>query len=152
MWEPHKLSSCVDKIHLGYLTAILSASLLVWYLMIAYRWFDACRYASKDTRNMWLWLVIIFIACAVAGYGTLLLAVFAPKTAVIVRIIFLSIQNVACPLFWYCAANKKFTIITSNEHIGQQLQTINIKNLDNSGLGILTRQLLTEHTKRILNG
>lgn len=120
-WEPMTLQCCVGSDLLGWLTAGLACGMLFWYSAIASRWWEAANYSSPEGKNVWRWLVAIFIVCAVAGYGSLIMALWFPKTAVMVRIVFLSIQNICCPAFWHYASKRRFETLGRREAMGAKL-------------------------------
>ncbi len=92
-WQPHNLIHCLDSATLGYLTASLAVGMLVWYLLIAKRWWCALQHAPVSGRRVWGWLIAIFIICAMAGYVSLVVSLVLPKIAVWWRIAFLLVRG-----------------------------------------------------------
>jgi hypothetical protein len=141
-WHPHTLQDCVGSEILGWLTAILALGMLCWYLAIAKRWYESLQLASEGGKAVWGWLVVIFIVCAMGGYVALIVMIWFPKTSVIFRISFLSIQNIACPFFWALARRYKFHLQGHYEKIGEGLSTAKIEDLTDHELATLTRKLV----------
>lgn len=149
-WNPSDLQHCVDSPLLGWLTGGLACGMLVWYAMIATRWWEASRLASPEGCKVWQWLVIIFVICAMAGYGSWILALFAPKTAVWTRVLFLTAQNLACPMFWKYATHRRFTSIGRFESIGEQITKAVTEpdRMDDRELASLARQMVAKSLER----
>ena len=149
-WEPHDLCECVGSLILGYSTAGLAAGMLFWYSVIAWKWWESSKLASRETANLWRWLVTIFVVCAIAGYMSWIIALWLPKVAVILRIMALAVQNVACPMFWYYAASRQFTAAGVNERIGAALASSDPDHLNDRELAELARKLVAKSLDRII--
>ena len=148
VWNPLNLRQCVGSPILGELTGLLALGMLFWYVLIAYKWLESSRLASEEGKWLWRWLVAIFIVCAVAGYFSLILALFFPKVSVILRILALATQNVVCPLFWSYAASRRFVAVSSNEKIGMVLSSQNTEEMSDRELALLARSLIMNRFSR----
>lgn len=150
-WAPHTLQHCLDSAVLAYSTASLAFGTLVWYGIIAFKWFESMRHSSDRARKTWMWLATIFVVCATAGYFSWILALVVPKTAVIVRITALATLNVICPVFWGYARRKSFSAINTEQHIGEQLVegAPSIINMTDHEIAILTRKILANSVEEV---
>ena len=144
-WTPHTLVECVDSPALGWLTGLLACGMLIWYVIIARKWWESSRLASAATAKLWQWLVVIFIVCACAGYLSWILALWWPKIATLLRIAALAVQNVACPMFWHYAASQRFTAASANEHVGANVVEAAGGNMDDRELASFVRRLVKEN-------
>jgi len=115
------LTECLDSPVLGWITGVLAFGMLIWYVIIARKWWEAAENSSDEARTAWRWMVAIFIICAVAGYVSWDLALFAPKVAVVVRITALAAQNIACPIFMTYAMRVQFYGFGTEQAIGHQI-------------------------------
>lgn len=150
-WHPKTLLECLDSPVLGYLTAFLAFGMLVWYVLIARKWWESARQSSNGARKAWQWLIVIFIVCAIAGYTSWIIAVFEPMIAAVLRITALSVQNVACPIFMYYASRKTFYAFGREQAIGFRVlehensyQTMTDRDLAN-----VMRRALDESSERL---
>jgi len=149
------LCECVGSDALGWTTAGLSFGVCIWYTAIIFRWWEAATASSPATRKVWIWLMVIFGVCTVAGYASLIIAMAAPKTAHSMRIMFLALQNIACPVFWFHAASRRFGTMGRNERIGSELShairnKLQAVTLKSPGVAITDMENLTEKEAVVL--
>jgi hypothetical protein len=148
-WAPHDLCSCIGSDTLGIITAMLALGVCFWYALIAAEWWRAAQEASPDGRRLWQWLIVIFAGCAVAGYATVGLMLWHPKQAVVIRLIALAVQNIACPIFIVCASSRSFRTVGRHEAIGCALSAPNVTALSDKDLADLARKLVIASIKRV---
>ncbi len=156
-WNPQNLCDCLGSESLGRVTALLCLGVCFWYAAITRRWLDAAKHASNDGCKVWSALAIVFIICAVAGYGTMALALFYPRLAVSLRVGFLILQNIACPIFLRYASTLVFTTISHNERLGQSLREAlggdkNIEQMDQKQVQAMVKAHETLAEVRMLVG
>ena len=142
-WEPLDLCSCVGSSVLGWLTAVLAVGLVAWYCLIGIRWLDTARYASPSGRKVWMWLVVIFVVCSIAGYGSWVIAMWFPKTATVLRLAVLLAQNIACPLFWYYGSHQRFVSIGKYEALGEEIANA-VDEESKNGINLSKRPAMSE--------
>lgn len=119
-WHPHDLFHCFDSDLLAWTTIILCLGVLIGYIVIALKtWLPSLRQASARASRALLFMMLIFIFCAIAGYGTVVVAAFAPKVGYVLRVIFLVAVNIVNLGFLYSKHGHEFKVIGQNEALGQ---------------------------------
>lgn len=152
-WQPIDICTCVDNKFLGYSIIILSLFIVFWYILICGRWYRAVKISSLEGKKAWMNLIIIFLICASASYFFPFLSLINPKFAHSLRVIFLVLMNVACPLFLYWTTDKKFSLIAKNEFIGEKIiEKVSAENLatymTDKELSSFVRQLVAVSLER----
>lgn len=148
-WTPSNLCECIGNDYLGIFTAILAAGIPAWYSVIAAKWWLAANEASPEGKRLWQWLVVIFVACSIAGYTTITLMLFMPKTAIILRIIALVALNIACPAFLMHADSRSFKTVGHHESIGNKLATADLDSMSDRELANFARALAIKSIKNL---
>lgn len=149
-WHPCNLAECVDSQSLAVLLMVLSAVVVAWYFRIMLIWREAALDATAGTCRCWQWLVVVFVVCATGGYGALVVSMFAPKAAVILRLSALCLQNLACWMFVSTAKNCRFRAIGRLESIGDKITKAITEpgDLSDRELATLARQLVGASLQR----
>ena len=124
--------------------AVLNTGIVVLYLLIGRRWWQAAKASSRDGRFVWVYLLLIFIVCAHAGYGVDVLKIWFPRTGVILRLTLLSVDWILCINFLRRASSYTFELRGRNERIGDELTRAMTRagGIDDMELLILTRRLV----------
>ena len=149
-WNPHSVIHNVDSVPLGIATIVLALITMVLFLLIAVRWLTASRYASPDGRNLWRWLVAIFLLTGLTTYGSLDLTMLWPRVAVWNRLIGMIVIDIACVIFLRKSSNQKFSSVAKSELIGEQIVKAVREPCDMSDreLASLSRQLVAKSLER----
>lgn len=149
-WNPAELCRCVGSPILGGTIALLSVGVLFWYTLIGMRWLETAHACSENGKHIFYYLVAIFAVCSLAGYGAPIIAFWAPRTAIVVKITCLIIQNVICPLFLKRAFGYKFDVLGKHEQIGSELtKAVNsVDGLKDRELASLARRLVSASLER----
>lgn len=151
-WQPHDLLHCLDSVWLGWATAALAGGVVWWYVLITIRWWQSARSASGTSRIVWRALVAVFVLCSLGGYASISIAVFDPKTAAIMRVVSMALQNIACPVFLFFASHKQFRAISSRDQIGHEIIKGVGENMGDKELASLARALVIKSLERRTNG
>ncbi len=149
-WHPQSVVDCTDSPLVGYATIVLGLTTCCWYCVITMQWLVAAKTASREARVVWRWLMIIFVVCAIAGYGSMALSLVWPAAFAIVRLTLLVVLNIACPMFLQCSIGQKFQSISKYEGIGQAMADAvqSVEQLDDKKLASLARQLVEKSLER----
>ena len=149
-WNPHSVIHNVDSVPLGIATIVLAFVTMVLFLLIATRWLTSSRYASRDGRNLWRWLVAIFLLTGLTTYGSLDLTVLWPRVAVWNRLIGMAVIDIACVIFLRKSSIHKFTNVAIAEHIGERIAVAASEPCEMSDreLASLARQLVAKSLQR----
>lgn len=149
-WEPHTIFHCLNNDILAYITIFAALGVLIWYFIIAFTtWFPGAKSSGKEGRNAIYWMAIIFLICAITGYGSLALTGWMPKFAYSLRILGLISLNIFCPWFLLSKGSQSFRLITKEQKVGHDF--LSIKNIDEYGdkeLAQKTRELLAERVQK----
>lgn len=147
-WSPHILKHCMDSSLLAWLTVILASAVVLYYVIIAWFWWRAARHSTARARQTWGWLVIVFVACGVAGYGAFAFALDSPKTAILLRLFMLVVLNIACPIFIGFARQKEFRCFGEAERIGSHFVGKDLSKMSNDEVVRLANTATCESIKR----
>ena len=135
---------------------VLVLGVLFWYSLISYRWFQSITRVSRESQQALVWMVLILVVCSMAAYVGIFLSLFIPEISFWIRPIFLAVQNVICPIFWFHPSSRRLGVMGTNEKIGNEMyKAVNELNSDELGdreLASLARRLVAESLKRMESG
>lgn len=147
-WNPHNLYKCLDSESVALFTAALSLGILIWYNIIGFLWYKSAKRASNEAKTVWYMLLIIFVLCSWGGYGAIIISLSFPKTSAIIKILFMALQNAACPVFWYYARRFKFQKYGQHQKIGEGILKKPIQEMTDKEVANLARNLVKEGIER----
>ena len=151
-WSPMNLCQCVGSVWLAWTITVLCGGVIFFYLLIAHRWLQAARLASEDCRAIWVWLIVIFVVCALAGYGSRIIAMYDPRLAVPFLVIVLVAQNIACPIFLYASSGRKFLTVGRYDAVGCQIFNAVAEELSDYELASVARTAVKKNLERMSSG
>ena len=149
-WNPHSVIHNVDSVPLGIATVALAFVTMFLFLLIALRWLTASKHASPDGRNLWRWLVTIFLLTGLTTYGSLDLMMLWPRVAVLNRLIGMIVIDIACVIFLVKSSSQKFTTVAKSEQIGDRIALAICEpcKMSDRELSSLARQLVAKSLER----